>query len=91
MSASLRLFDAGMKPIAVGESRPGESLRDTLVRLYQATLTPDAPRRKVMFFATAEDRPSGSPTMVVTGYEQCPGIDVADPPIFFKTDKPRHP
>src|SRR3954451_19381388 len=75
------------------KSHPGEKWEDTLDRLYHESLSPDEPRRRVVYM-TYHEFEAGSPTnLVIMGSDGPDSGERQDAPLYITTEPPqfKHP
>jgi hypothetical protein len=86
---TITIHAAGGTVVVRGESRPGETWQQALLRLYHATLPPEVAPRCVVY-ATRRHGQAGSATnSVVLGYMGPAGRLLTDPNLFIHTDPPQ--
>lgn len=82
---AMTIHDLAWKILAHGDSLPGETWEETFLRLYQAMLPADSPRRQ---FAAVEApvKPSGSAIKTtITAFTDGDGQVKTDPPVIIHT------
>jgi hypothetical protein len=84
----MTIHDAGRAVLAKGQSLDDETWEQALLRIYQATLWPHAPARRIVY-ANRRARQTGAATNAVTlGYRDDSGREVSEF-LFILTDPPQ--
>jgi hypothetical protein len=85
---TMTIHNAGRAVLARGRSRDGEEWEQALLRLYQDSLSDDAPARRLVFATRRTRQSGGAANAVILEHRDEAGHAVSEP-LFIHTDPPQ--